>query len=105
MTSASQATLGRGPAAGFLVIMGACWGLQFAMLKLAAAAGYSELAVLVLAHVHVAAAVIRLREFALFVDAFRRRCVELLHSSLDLDEVAFDIAHDGFDSSRSVGKN
>ena len=49
MTSASQATLGRGPAAGFLVIMGACWGLQFALLKLAAAAGYSELAVLVLA--------------------------------------------------------
>ncbi|NNF80367.1 MAG: DMT family transporter, partial [Rhizobiales bacterium] len=46
---APAAKLGRGPASGFLLIMGTCWGLQFAMLKLAAGGGYSELAVLVLA--------------------------------------------------------
>ncbi len=36
-------------ALGLLVIMGAMWGLQFAMLKLAASGGYSEINILILA--------------------------------------------------------
>lgn len=49
MSKATSPSLGQGPASGLLLIMGGCWGLQFAMLKLAAGGGYSDLAVLVLA--------------------------------------------------------
>ena len=33
---------------GFLLVMGALWGLQFAMLKMAAEAGYQEISVLMI---------------------------------------------------------
>lgn len=41
--------LGRVVAMGLLVVMGSMWGLQFAMLKLAAQGGYSDLTVLAVA--------------------------------------------------------
>ncbi len=49
MSEAAPPKLRQSSASALLLIMGGCWGLQFAMLKLAAGGGYSDLAVLVLA--------------------------------------------------------
>lgn len=76
MTPAGRAGSGRAVALALLLVMGALWGLQFAMLKLAAQAGYSELAILMVALVLLSVAftgllVVRGEGFAL--DAARIR--------------------------------
>ncbi len=49
MNGPSNPGLGRASALALLLLMGGLWGLQFAMLKLAGQAGYSELNILMLA--------------------------------------------------------
>ena len=49
MTPAGGTGLGRPAALALLLVMGILWGLQFAMLKIAAEAGYSELVILMVA--------------------------------------------------------
>ena len=49
MSQTATPSLARATALALLLIMGAMWGLQFAMLKMAARGGYSDLAVLAMA--------------------------------------------------------